>query len=67
MEAEATATGGVGGVLGHPETENVAEVIDQDQEVETGIFVTFLEFKVSHFSRVAILFFFLLQVLCVLA
>jgi hypothetical protein len=35
MEAEATATGGVGGVLGHPGTENVAEVIDQDQEVET--------------------------------
>ena len=50
MEAGATATGGVGGVPGHPETENVAEVIDQDQEVETGIFVTFLEFKVSHFS-----------------
>ena len=42
MEAGATVTEGVGGVLGHPETENVAEVIDQGQEVETGIFVTFL-------------------------
>ena len=58
MEAGATATGGVGGVPDHPETENVAEVIDQDQEVETGIFVTFLEFKVSHFSWEALQIFF---------